>query len=125
MTNKFDSAWLNQFDMRNAPKHRAPEFVEAVDLESDLHKDIIEELKRRRWYFTHSRTDKRATNTIGTTDFVIAIPGGKTLWLECKRKNGKLTQAQNITRHILVASGHWHVVVYSFKEFLEILKGHE
>lgn len=107
--------------LRQAPKHRASESVKSVELESDLHAKIIEELKRRRIYFVRSRTDKRTTTQLGVTDFICAMPNGKTLWMECKRKGGKLSQSQNITRHILLASGHWHAVIYNMDEFMTLI----
>lgn len=134
MSKQFDSAWL---DMHNAkvaekalPKSWGRLPGDLPELEQRIHRDIEIELKRRRWYYVHSRTDKRTTTQLGVTDFIIAIPQtkfmpAKTLWLECKRKGGKLTQEQNTARHILVASGHWHAVVYSITEFMGLLKGHE
>lgn len=97
-----------------------------MDLEGDLHDDIEKELKRRRWYYVHSRMDKPTTTELGVTDFIIAVPAGdgekpRTLWLEAKRHGAKLTKEQNITRHILLSAGHWHEVVYSKKQFLKIL----
>jgi hypothetical protein len=92
-----------------------------VDIEGDLHDDIEKDLKARRWYYTHSRMDKPATNTLGTTDFVIAIPGGRTLWLEAKRHGAKLSKEQTITRHILLAADHWHETVYSMKQYREVI----
>ena len=108
------------------PKHRQPDDVEGVKLERDLHDKIEEELKRRRWYYVHSRMDKPTTTQLGVTDFVIAIPATKdgpaeTLWLEAKRHGAKLTKDQNIVRHILLASSHHHEVVYSMKQFIEII----
>src|SRR6267154_4163837 len=98
--------------------------------ESELHDQIEAELKRRRWYYVHSRTDKRTTQGLGVPDFIIAAPdrlifrgGGsdtqlaRTYWIEVKRKRGKLSQEQAVTKHVLTALGHRHHVVYSFKEF--------
>ena|SRR6185436_13553585 len=119
MSNPFDSAWLHQHEIKRAPKLIAPS--QGVAMESELHAEIIDELKRRRLYFVRSRTDKRTTTQLGVPDFIIAMPNGKTLWVECKRKGNKLSQEQNITRHILIASGHRHAVVYSFQEFLNAI----
>lgn len=119
MSKDFSSAWLQQRDVRLAVKSIVP--TQGVALESDLHKAIVAELKHRRWYFVHSRMDRPTTTQLGVVDFIVALPNGKTLWCEAKRKGGKLTQEQTITRHILVASGHWHEVVYSIEEFIEII----
>lgn len=94
--------------------------------ESELHDQIQAELKRRRWYYVHSRTDKRTTQELGTPDFIIAVPiNGKTIWMEVKRKGGKLTPEQNAVRHVLTASLHIHRVVYSIKEVIEIFDWNE
>lgn len=90
--------------------------------EGDIHDKIEEELHRRRWYYVHSRRDKKTTNQLGVTDFIIAKPDGVTLWVECKRKGAKLDVDQNIAKHCLLALGHRHFVVYSFEEFLEAIK---
>lgn len=123
VSKEFTSAWLNQ---RNARSLDIQTKSDGVGLESELHKAIEAELKRRRWYYVHSRMDKRTTTQLGVTDFIVAIPAPagtkpKTLWCEAKRKGGKLTKEQNITRHILLAAGHWHETVYSFEEFLSLL----
>jgi hypothetical protein len=112
---------LQRYEMRRAPKIQQVTPPDAASLESKLHEEIEAELKRRRIYYVHSRMDRATTTQLGVTDFICAMPNGKTLWCEAKRKGGKLTKEQNITRHILLAAGHWHEVVYSMKQFLELL----
>lgn len=90
--------------------------------ESDLHDLISEELVRRRWYFVRSRMDRPTTQQAGVPDFICAAPDGKTYWIECKKKGGKLSKEQNITRHVLLALGHRYSTVYSFDEFLTATK---
>lgn len=92
---------------------------DAVDRERDLHDDVEDELKRRRWYYCHSRMDKRTTTQLGVTDFIIAAPNGITIWCELKRKNGKLSVDQNITRHVLLGLDHHHMVAFSLNEFIQ------
>ena len=95
-----------------------------VGREAELHRQIEDELIRRRWYFVHSRTDRKTTQKKGVTDFIVAAPFSppfgepKTFWIEIKRKGGKLTKEQTATRHVLLALGHRWSVVYSFEEFL-------
>lgn len=89
--------------------------------ESDLHDLIAAELRRRRYYFVRSRMDKRSTNQVGTPDFIVAKPDGVTVWCEIKRKNGKLTPEQNVTRHVLLALGHKFCVCRSMDDFLEAI----
>lgn len=112
---------FHQYESRRAPKK--PIAANASnEPERQLHDKIEAELKRLRWYYVHSRMDQSTTTQLGVTDFIIAVPGGRTLWLEVKRKGGKLSQEQNIARHILTALGHWHEVAYSFEDFLTICR---
>lgn len=100
--------------------------------ESDLHDQIEAELKRRRWYYVHSRTDRKTTQAKGCPDFIIATgaeatSGGykrspRTYWIEVKKRGGKLSPEQNVVQHVLTALEHHHAVVYSFQEFLDIIK---
>jgi hypothetical protein len=102
----------------------APSSKEAYPgLESDLHDQIVAELIRRRWFFVHSRMDCRTTTQKGVPDFICAAPGNPpdTFWIEAKRKGAKLSKEQNITRHILLALGHKYKIVYSIKDFLDLI----
>ena len=89
-----------------------------VASEASLHDQIAAELKRRQWYFVHSRTDRATTQAKGVPDFIIARPDGVTLWLEIKLPKGKLTPEQAGTIHWLRRLGHRAEVIYSFEEFL-------
>ena len=124
MSREFNTEWLTAREMRMA-KNKPEASSEGVKIERELHDDVQSELRHRRWYFVHSRMDRKTTTQLGVVDFIIAIPGGKTLWLELKRKNGKLSQEQNITRHILKSSGHWHEVAFSMTDVLRILDDQE
>lgn len=90
-------------------------------LESELHQQITKDLQNRRWYFVHSRQDKRTTQSNGVPDFICAAPDGVTYWLEIKRKGNKLSPEQNITKHCLGALGHWHSTIYSFSDYLDAI----
>lgn len=92
-------------------------------LESDLHDQIEAELKRRRYYYVHSRMDRPTTQQLGVADFIIATPNGRTLWVEAKRKGGKLTKEQTVTKHCLMALGHSYATVFNFQEFLDFIDG--
>lgn len=105
-----------------APVKAVMGLPDAVEQESDLHAEIAAELVRRRWFFVRSRMDKKTTCQKGVPDFICAAPDGRTYWIECKRKNAKLSKDQNITRHVLLALGHKHATVYSFEEFVEATK---
>jgi len=89
-----------------------------IGKESELHSQIEDYLKMNRFYYIHSRTDKRSTNNIGTPDFVICGPNGSTWFVEVKRKNGKLSKEQTVVRHILLALGHKYAVIHSMTEMI-------
>jgi hypothetical protein len=93
-----------------------------VTREADLHELIGRELKARRIYFVHSRMDRASTNGIGTTDFIIALPQGRTLWIEAKTAKGKQTREQAGVELLLRIAGHRHAVVRSFKEFTDAME---
>ena len=90
--------------------------------ESELHKLIEAELKKRRWYYVHSRMDKASTQQAGVPDFVIAASDGITIWIEAKKKGNKLSKEQTITRHCLLALGHHYATVYCFADYEAALK---
>lgn len=64
-----------------------------VELESELHRQIIEECKRRGWLAVHSRMDAPTTTQLGVADFIILAPN-RVLLIEAKSRTGKRTPAQ-------------------------------
>jgi hypothetical protein len=107
-------------EARFAPKVKAPE--DAFEgPEEDLCQLIISELKKRRWYFTRNIPGRRSTATAGTTDFIVGAPNGVTYWVEVKKRNGKLSEAQNITRHVLLGLSHKWGCCYSLTDFIEFI----
>lgn len=97
-----------------------------VDREGKLHEQILEYCQRKGWPRVHARMDVPATSEIGTPDFVIAMPGPRTLWVECKAGKNKPSPAQLAWLAMLKAVGHEAYVIHSFEEFLEIVdnEGH-
>lgn len=96
--------------------------AEGCDDEGDLQSAIDKELRRRRWYFVKSRMDKPTTNQSGVPDYIIASPNGIVFWIEAKRKGNKLSAAQTVTRHVLLALGHRYACVFNFDQFLNAIK---
>lgn len=95
----------------------------AVALEAPLQDQIEAECRRRGWPFVRTRMDRKTTFTMeGIPDFVIAADGGKTLWVECKRKNAKQTVEQRGFQMMLERIGHGYHLVRSFSEFLDALR---
>ena len=67
----------------------------AVLVERDLHDEIEKYCRGRGYFYIHSRMDVPSTIQVGTPDFVIFMPGQRTVFLECKAKSGKTTTEQN------------------------------
>ncbi len=120
---QFDLEQMQRRLQHNSARDPKPEQFEASTApESKLHEQIIEHCRSRGWYFVHSRTDRRTTTAIGVPDFMLALPGGVTWWVEVKRKGNKPTRAQASVGIMLCALGHHHATVFSFEEFLNKIK---
>jgi len=105
---------------RGAPMPEPPD--DAVDKESELHEQIIQEVTRRGLWFVHSRMDRPTTTARGVPDFIIANKGGQTLYVEAKSKTAKLTPEQIGTLHHLNMLDHKTAVVYNIEQFLKLLE---
>ncbi len=106
-------------------KRRAPAVIcEAPAVafkEAELHEVILAECRRRGLLVIHSRMDCASTVAVGAPDFVIALPFGRTLWLECKTPKGRLRDEQVLWLSNLGALGHQAHVIRSIEEFLNLL----
>ena len=91
--------------------------------EEELAQLCIAEIRRRRWYFTRNLPGRYSTGTPGTVDLIIAADMGKTYWVELKKHGGKLSEAQTITRHVLLALNHQWACVKSYQEFVNFING--
>lgn len=109
----------NSTRSRNHPSVRG----DAVERESDLHDEIIKfcRVQPQPWVCLHSRMDQRATNNLGTTDFIIVTHTGKVWFIEAKRKGGKLRPAQNAMLAWLTKNGANAAVVFSKDEFKSLV----
>jgi len=59
----------------------------------------------------------------GWPDCSIALPGGRTVWIELKNKAGRLSDEQKMYKLMFMALGHEWYEVRSYKRFLEIVEG--
>lgn len=102
----------------------SPKVFDAVQRESDLHDQIIKFCAEQPqpWVCLHSRTDRRATNNLGTPDFIIVTHTGAVWFVECKRKGSKLRPAQNAMLAWLRKNKANAGVVFSLNEFRELVK---
>jgi hypothetical protein len=87
--------------------------------EAKLQAKIEAYCKERGFYFFHDRS--RACNVPGHPDLVVALHGGRVLWLELKAKSGRLSEDQKRVRLMLMALGHEFHELRSFKAFLDVL----
>lgn len=106
--------------MRDGELHKATAKPEAQP-ESELHDQIAAYCSSRKWYFVHSRMDRRTTTAKGVPDFIIATDDGATLWVECKRKGAKPSIEQLGTNQWLKCLKHRAHIVWSYGEFLECI----
>jgi hypothetical protein len=100
-----------------------PATIAGQPLEKKLHRDIIDHCDKQwpRWKYIHSRTDKPTRNEPGVPDFVIALPQGRTLYVEAKRPGQKPSLAQLGWHAEMAKLGHTVYVVHDLKEFLSVL----
>lgn len=100
------------------------EHNEGCEDESELHREILDYCNHQwpRWKVIHARMDQRSTIPVGAQDLTIFKPDGKVLCIECKRKGAKPTIEQQAWHKEMEMLGHKVHVVYSYREFLEIVK---
>lgn len=93
---------------------------DSVEDESALHRDIVAFCRSRKWGFIHSAMHRRSTVGIGSPDFVILADRGRTFYIECKAKNGKLKPAQMAFKVQAEFNGHVVHVITAMSEFAAI-----
>lgn len=88
-----------------------------------LHEKIMQWCNAQwpRWKFIHNRTDKRSGIAEGAPDFVIFVPGGRSLSIECKMPGNKRTEAQLAWATEMRMLGHEIYLVTSFAEFEQLV----
>lgn len=99
--------------------------VQGCDYESDLHEQIAQVCREKRWPYVHSRMDMPTTNLKGVADFIVFMPGGKVLVVECKNKNGKQSPEQLGWQMLIEAVGHKYHLIRSFEEFSQLVQATE
>jgi hypothetical protein len=74
--------------------------------------------------FLSLRSSKRARGFIRQTwvDVTIAMPNKRTIYLELKAKDGRMSEEQKMLRLQLLQLGHEVYEVRSYKRFLEIVR---
>jgi hypothetical protein len=110
---------LNAYEARRTRPAR--EIGIGVDREAKLHEQISEEVRRRGWIAIHPRIDKPTTLEAGAPDFLIFGDGGRVFLVECKRKGGKLSVAQQAYHAHLRKLGFRPETIYNLEQFLEVI----
>ena len=96
--------------------------------------EAIEQGKFAKWLKTQweagaleyfwQRLDRKATGKPGTPDFIVALPEGKTLWIEMKCGT-ELSPPQAVTLRLLAKLGHTTTVCNSVREAVKFVSLHQ
>jgi len=112
---------LAAYQARRAPALPEPDRGTG-ERESKLHEAIRLECSRRGWLAFCGAMHRRSWRTRGEPDFAIAVPGGLTLWVECKTRDGRLSDDQIDVATQMRAIGHNVHVVRSMARFVEVAR---
>jgi hypothetical protein len=114
---------VNAHQARHSPKPQ-PSSAQAIadGKESELHRHIKDECMARGWIALHGSMAHRAHRTIGEADFCCLLPCGVTIFVECKTKSSKLSQAQMAIQAWMHKLGHQMHVVRSLDQFQTICR---
>lgn len=91
-------------------------------LEKDLHEQILRYCQNQMWLAVTSRMDVATTTARGVPDFLLLLPGGRLLCIECKTKTSKCTVEQLGWKLWAEKLGHRWILIRSMAEFLEATK---
>lgn len=122
---RFSKEWFADYEARQRAKKNPLAVTKdnAVADESDLHDDIKDDCRRRGWIPFSGSMAHKTKRKIGEPDFIIATDDGRTLYVECKSKSGKLTPPQQATLHWLLHNKQIAFVVTSIEEFRRLVDG--
>lgn len=87
--------------------------------ERDLHDQVIAYCRAQGWLVHHSRMDRPATCGVGSPDFIIFLPRGRVLCVECKVGKRKPNSEQQAWLAAVRALGHFGVVAWSLKDVVD------
>jgi VRR-NUC domain len=116
---------LQYQEMQQRVQRKSPEPVCAwvpTESEKELHSQILRHCREKQLIAFHGSMAHSTCRTAGEPDFVLMLPGGRWLAIECKSRQGKLSAAQMAISHWAQRLGHTIHVVRSFGEFLELVK---
>ncbi len=110
--------YVERIKRKFAPKRTDPILNGVDEPESTLQRMIETWCEEHGYPYFHDRS--RGANRSGFPDLVIALPAGRTLWVELKSSRGRMSAAQNRWRMMLLHLGHEHHVIRSYREFLRV-----
>ena len=73
------------------------------------------------WHGTH----KASTATVGTPDFIVALPEGKTLWIEMKVSGNQESNEQKAFREKLLGMNHIATVSHCADDAIGFVRLHQ
>jgi hypothetical protein len=103
-------------------QHKQGLASEGVEKESDLHAQVVAECKRRGWICMRGSMAEPTARPIGEWDATILADGGRVLFVEMKRKGGKLSPEQAGMIQWAGNLGHRVHVIYNLEQFIELTK---
>lgn len=123
MSKQFTAEWFNEYQARQQAKQHPLVVTKegAVEDESELQYDIREECQKRGWICFSGSMAHKTRRKIGEPDAIVATDDGRTLYVECKSRTGKLTVAQQATLHWLLKNKQIAFVVTSIEEFRRLV----
>ena len=113
-----------EYEMHEAkrrPLSAAPASA-STEREKRLHERIANYCRGRGWITIHSRMDRASTCEVGTWDFIILMHDGRKMLVEAKVKGGKMKPEQMAKKVMAEHLGHRADVVWSYEEFLSMVK---
>lgn len=90
--------------------------------ESELHRLITQDIRRRDWLACHGAMHASTKRTLGEPDFHCLAPRGRHFMVECKSLTGRLSDDQIRFRDHADRLGHPVFLVREFDEFLDLAR---
>mgnify|MGYP000867177669 CR=1 FL=1 len=90
--------------------------------EKDLHKRVIDICDREGYIYFHGAMALPTFRTPGEPDFVILLPQGKFILIECKSISGRLKPSQKDLFSRIEKIGHKVYIIKTVKELYGIIK---
>lgn len=117
MPNMTEQQWRDYNARMNGIMRSTIKCHDCVENESDLHNAIIDFCKEKGWQYLHGSMAYKTRRVCGEPDFIVLAHGSQLRMVECKSKNGKLSQEQQAFIAHARRNGHVVHVVRSMEEF--------